>query len=125
MTKRFKQLMAVTLSLTVLTMYTGHASALMVPTSAAMTSAVSQRTTDMKTVQTFLEQKQVQEQLASYGFTNQEINNRLENLSDKDLHQVATHIDKEHPAADGGGLVITVLLIGILVLLFVYLAKRV
>lgn len=84
-----------------------------------------QRGEDLATVQAFLEQKQVTQKLTEFGLTQQEVKSRLSNLSDKQLHQVAMKIDKEHPAADGGGFLVTVLLIGILVLLFVYLVKRV
>ena len=125
MNKRFKRCIAAALSFSLVMMCVGRSSAMLAPTAAAVATASVQRSADMRTVQTFLEQKQVRERLVSFGMSDGEIQTRLGNLSDADLHQVATHIDKEHPAADGGGVLVTVLVIGILVLLFVYLLKRV
>jgi hypothetical protein len=122
MNKTLKRSMAVFLSFAVMTMCAGRASAMLAPVSGAVQSASVQRTSDMHTVQTFLEQKQVRDRLVSFGMSDAEIQSRLGNMNDADLHQVATHIDKENP---GGGVIVGVLVIGILVLLFVYLLKRV
>ncbi len=96
-----------------------RASAMLAPAS------VSQSEADMQKVQAFLEQKQVRQRLTDFGLTQEQIESRLQKLSDADIHQVALQVDKQNPAADGGGVVITVLMIGVLALLFVYLAKRV
>jgi hypothetical protein len=80
---------------------------------------------DRETVQRFLEQKVVRDRLAQLGLSDAQASQRLALLSDEQMHQVALHIDKEAPAGDGSGAVISVLVIGILVLLFVYLLKRV
>jgi hypothetical protein len=125
MNKTFKRYMAAALSFSIVMMCVGRSSAMLAPVSGSVQSASLQRGTDMKTVQTFLEQKQVRDRLVTFGMSDGEIQSRLGTMSDADLHQVATHIDKEYPAADGGGVLVTVLVLGILVLLFVYLLKRV
>ncbi len=125
MNRVFKRYMAVALSFTIISMCAGRSSAMLAPVQSAVDSTSVQRNSDMKTVQTFLEQKQVRDRLVSFGMSDSEIQSRLSTMSDTDLHQVATHIDKEYPAADGGGVLITVLVIAILVVLFVYLLKRV
>ena len=77
-------------------------------------------------MQSFLERKEVRLTvgLFDFGITNEQIGPRLANLSDQQLHQVAVRIDKQNPAGDGG-FIVGILVIGILVLLFVYLLKRV
>ena len=125
MNKTFKRYMAVALSWSLIVMCSGRASAMMAPVKAAMENSSIQRSADMQTVQTFLEQKQVRDRLVTFGMNDSEIQSRLGNLSNSELHQVATHIDKEAPGADGGGVLVTVLVIGILVVLFVYLLRRV
>lgn len=125
MNKTLKRYMAVALSWSLVVMCTGRSSAMLAPVKAAMENSSIQRSADLQTVQTFLEQKQVRDRLVTFGMNESEIQSRLGNLSDAELHHVATHIDKEAPAADGGGALVTVLVIGILVVLFIYLFKRV
>ena len=125
MTKHARRGIALALSSLMIFMSVGRSSAMIAPVSAVSQNAAIQRANDMQTVQTFLEQKQVREQLGKFGMSDNEIQIRLAQLSDTELHQVATHIDKERPAADAAGFVVTILVIGVLVLLFVYLAKRV
>lgn len=80
---------------------------------------------DATTVQAFLQQKIVRQRLHDFGLTEEEIATRLARLSDQDLHQVALQIENQAPAGDAVGALVTVLVVGILVLLFVYLVKRV
>jgi cytochrome c1 len=124
MNRRYKQAIALMLSVTMFALSTNGAQAMLAPADRA-TVIAAQRGSDLKTVQTFLEQKQVREHLVRLGLNENEIEPRLAVLTDSELHQVATHIEQQNPAADGGGVVITVLVIGVLALLFVYLLKRV
>ncbi len=77
MNKMFKRYMAVTLSFLMVTMCVGRSSAMLAPTSAAVATASIQRNADMRTVQTFLEQKQVRDRLVSFGMSDDEIQSRL------------------------------------------------
>jgi hypothetical protein len=84
------------------------------------------RSADLRAVQNVLETKMVRARLGDLGLTSEEINARLSQLSDNELHQLATQLDGLMPGGDGGlGIVIAVLVIAILVLLFVFLVKRV
>jgi hypothetical protein len=122
-----KQALAVTLTLTMVALSGGRANAMLAPAQlpAQTTQLEGERLNDLTTVQTFLERKEVKRHLEKLGLSEDEVQSRLSNLSDNDLHQVASQIQSENPAGDGGGVIVTILVIGILVLLFVYLFKRV
>ena len=54
----------------------------------------------------------------------EEITSRLDQLSDAQLHQVASQIEALQPGGDAAGLVIAVLLIVTLVIVLIYLLDR-
>ena len=83
-----------------------------------------ERTVDLKKIQTALETKVVSEKLTQLGFNKDEIQSRLHQLSDQQLHKVALQFDQLKVGGDGG-IVIAILVIAILVVLFVFLARRV
>jgi hypothetical protein len=78
------------------------------------------RTTNMEKIQKFLETKMVRERLRAFGFSQEEIQTRLNELSDDQIHQVALQLDELKVAGNGGEVVIIVLLILILVALIIY-----
>jgi hypothetical protein len=119
----YKRGIAVTLAVAMMALSTGRAQAALAPATLPGDAAV--RGQNIETVQIFLEQKEVREHLAGLHLSPSEIESRLNNLSDQELQQVASKIQQEQPAGDGSGLVISILVIGILVLLFVYLMERV
>jgi hypothetical protein len=80
-----------------------------------------ERTVDIAKIQAALETKVVSERLVQLGFNKDEIQARLVQLSDQQLHKVTLKIDELKVGGDGGGVVIAMLLIAILVLLIVYL----
>ena len=74
-------------------------------------------TGDMAKVQTFLESRLVQQRLTDFGLTAEEVSSRLNQLSQEQLHQIATHIDQiDHGGDSALGVVITLLVIVILVI---------
>jgi hypothetical protein len=84
--------------------------------------AESSRAADLQTVQRVLESKVIQQRLEDFGLTQEEINVRLNSLSDDQLHQMATQIDALIPGGDAGlGIVIALLVILILAVLLIYL----
>jgi len=87
----------------------------------AQGAASTERAADMKTVQTVLESKIVRERLKALGLSEKEIDSRLGKLSDQQLHKLAKDIDQLAP----GGLVGEILVLVILVLLILFLVKRV
>jgi len=98
--------------------------AMLAPAPTAAQTSPSHREADLQIIQKQLESKVLRQRLKEFGLNDKEINTRLSKLSDAELHQMASRVQTMNPAGDGG-IIIAVLLIGILVLLFVYLLKRV
>lgn len=78
------------------------------------------RQEDMATIQKALEQKLVQERLRDLGYTDDEIKARLDQLSDAEVHSLATQLDSLAPAGELG-LVIGILVIILLVIVILML----
>jgi hypothetical protein len=84
--------------------------------------AQTDRAADLATVQKSLELKMVKERLADLGFTHEEIQSRLSQLSDQQLHRTAQQLDSLKVGSDSGlGIVIAILVIAILVVLLIQL----
>lgn len=82
----------------------------------------TERGTDLQKVKSFLERKIVAEKLKEFGFSPQEIQKRLHDLSDQQIHQLALKIEEWKVGGDSGlGLVIALLVITILIILFLQL----
>lgn len=64
--------------------------------------------------------KMVSERLHSFGFSQEEIQARLNQLSDDQIHQVALQLDELKVGGNGGEVVIILLLVLILVGLLIY-----
>ena len=79
------------------------------------------READLAKIQKVLETKMVADRLEKLGFTKEEINSRLEQLSDQQIHQLALKIDELKVGGDGLGVVIALLVIVILVLVILHL----
>lgn len=92
--------------------------AMLAPTSPEATAAGSEtdRVADLQKVQRVLESKIIQQRLEDFGLTPEEINARLNGLSNAQLHQTAAQIDALIPGGDMGiiGTVLVVVLIIIL-----------
>ena len=81
-----------------------------------------ERSSDLMKVQKFLEMKMVRERLKEYGFAQQEIQARLDQLSDQQIHQVALRVDDLRVAADAGlGVIIFLLVVAIVVVVIIML----
>jgi predicted PurR-regulated permease PerM len=94
------------------------ASASAIPSTAILSDTT--RATDLATIQQALESKQVQQRLGELGFTDAEIQQRLANANDTELHQLATQSQAIMAGGDGG-IIITVLLIVLLVMVILRL----
>ena len=82
----------------------------------------SERSSDLMKVQKFLEMKMVRERLKEYGLTQDEITARLDQLSDRQIHQLALKVDDLRVAADDGlGIIVALLVIAILVVILILL----
>lgn len=90
--------------------------------SGILAPAQTDRTADLATLQRALEQKMVKERLANLGLTPDEVQSRLGQLSDQQLHNVAKQLDTLKIGGDSGiGIVIGILIIAILVVLLLQL----
>jgi len=73
-----------------------------------------------------LENKIVAEKLMGHGLTKEEVSEKIDGMSDEQVHQIASLTDRIPAGGDGGlAIVVTILVIVALVLLIVYLFKRV
>jgi hypothetical protein len=84
----------------------------------------SVRTGDLEKVRTLLEQKVVQQRLKDLGYAPDEISTRLSDLSDQQLHSIASRIDDLRVGGDGLGVVIALLVIAILVIVIIMLMGK-
>ncbi|MBW1714920.1 MAG: PA2779 family protein [Deltaproteobacteria bacterium] len=83
--------------------------------------ASSARHKDMASVQKVLEQKLIKERLKDLGYTDQEINSRLDQLSDSELHQFATQLDS---LTSGGSSLVWILVIVLAVIAVLYFTNK-
>jgi len=82
----------------------------------------AERSSELQKIQKFLEMKMVGERLKEFGLTQDEIQTRLGQLSDPQIHQLATKVDDLRVAADDGlGIIIALLVIAILVIVIIML----
>lgn len=80
------------------------------------------RAADMDKIQRVLETKMIKERLEKLGFTKDEINNRLSQLSDQQIHQLALQLDDLKVGKDDPlGIIIALLVIAILVIIILQL----
>jgi hypothetical protein len=86
-----------------------------------MTPSPADRSGEIKKIQKFLEMKMVRERLKDFGFTAEEIQTRLGQMSDQQIHQVARQLDTLEVGGDGLGIVIALLVIVILVIIIIQL----
>lgn len=86
----------------------------------ALTSG--ERASNLDRVQKFLEMKMVRERLKDLGFTPEEIQGKMNDLNDQQLHQLAMKMDDLKVGGDGLGIVIAILVIIILVIIIVQLS---
>jgi hypothetical protein len=83
------------------------------------------RNADLEKIRQILEMKMVGERLGQLGFTQDEIQTRLNSLSDQQLHMFALQLDDLKVGGDGGaGFAIVILLILVLFLMIVTLTSH-
>ncbi len=82
------------------------------------------KTEELARIQRALELEIVKGKLSAYGLSPDEINQRVEGLSDEQLHLLARASDQILAGGDGGEVVIAVLLIILIVLLILVLTNK-
>lgn len=89
-------------------------------------NASTKREIDEIKVRRALENKIVAEKLSSRGLSPEEVSQKLDQMSDEQVHQMASLADRIPAGGDAGlGIVITILVIFALVLLIIFLYKRI
>ncbi len=87
---------------------------------------VSSRDIDEIKVKRTLENKLVAEKLMSHGLSKEQVLEKIDRMSDEEVHQIASLSDRIPSGGDSGlGIVIGLLVIVALVLVILYLYKRV
>jgi len=80
--------------------------------------AQAERAADFEKIQKNLEIKAISQRLTQFGLTNDEIQSRLSQLSDQQVHQIALQLDDLKVGQDDAlGLIIALLVIAILVII--------
>lgn len=78
------------------------------------------RAADLRKIQKIIETKMIRERLKEFGLTPEEIQTRLNQLSDPQIHQLALKLDELKVGGDAVGVVIVVFLIAAIVVLLIY-----
>jgi hypothetical protein len=84
------------------------------------TSLAFDRSSDLEKIRKVIEMKMVRERLKEFGFTASEIEKRLSELSDDQIHQISLQIDELKVGGDGWAVAVLFLLIAILIVLVIY-----
>lgn len=92
----------------------------LVPSQIIQTSQID-RSAEIERIQRVLEMKVVKDRLEKFGYTADEIRQRLDSLSDHQVHQLAQQIDELRVGGDGLGVVVALLVIVILVIVILQL----
>lgn len=98
------------------------AEASLVPT--AMTMSSELRSQDLASVQKVLENKAVKARLSALGYSDAEISAKLSQVSDSELHGLASQLDALDAGGDGIGIVIGLLVIVLLVVVILKLSDK-
>ncbi len=84
--------------------------------------AQADRAADLEKIQNVLEVKAISQRLTQFGLTNDEIQSRISQLSDQQVHQIALQLDDLKVGQDDAlGLIIALLVIAILVVIILKL----
>jgi hypothetical protein len=89
--------------------------------SGAIGLSTSNRSADLANIQKVIEQKMIRDRLEKYGLTDDEINGRLAQLNDQQVHNLALNLDQLKAGGDGLEVVIVLLVIAILVVVLIQL----
>ena len=117
-------LLALMVILHLLTFLTAPATAGMVGALASNPDSGKIKGEELSRIQRALETQIVKSQLEAYGLTAEETRERLQGLSDEQIHLMAQASDRVLAGGDGGGVVVAVLVIILLVLLILYVQNK-
>ena len=87
----------------------------------AQAESLAQRDIELRKIQSLLESKLVSQRLSDLGFTAQEIQQRLAQLSGGQIHELSQHLDSLQTGGDALGIIIALLVIAILVVILLHI----
>lgn len=82
------------------------------------------RSADLGKIQKVLETKVIRQRLTTLGFSQVEIQSRLDQLSDQQIHQLAQKLDELKVAGDSGTIIIILLAVALGIVLWLWLSGR-
>ncbi|MFW6235352.1 MAG: PA2779 family protein, partial [Desulfovibrionales bacterium] len=85
---------------------------------------ILQRDQDLQDVQKVLENKMVQKRLEALGYSQAEIQQKLDQLSDSEVHALSTQLNALNPGGNGLGIIVTILVIVLLVVVILKLTNK-
>jgi hypothetical protein len=85
-------------------------------------NGANHRKTDIQKIQKLLESKLIQHKLSQFGLAREEIEARLHQLDDEQIHQIASQIHTLDPGGNGAEVLLILLLLGIGVFVILELA---
>jgi hypothetical protein len=81
-------------------------------------------TSDLQYIQKLLETKMIRERLGQLGFSHDEIQARINQLNDRELHQLALSLDEIRVGGNGFAVLVVLLLVGILIGVWLHVTGR-
>ncbi len=88
--------------------------------------STSMRTEGLEKIQKVLESKIISQRLMDFGLNSEEIDGRIEQLTDEEIHYFATQLDALNAGGDAGGFIIgAVILAAIIWLILHYTGKKI
>lgn len=82
------------------------------------------REEEIAKIQRALESKELQEKLRAYGLTKEEVERKLSEMNDEQIHTLAKASDKVLAGGDGVGLAIGILIVAILIVILLKLLNK-
>jgi len=119
-----RPLLALTIALYLAGLMVSPAVAGMVGSVTSQGASAETRQDEMSRIQRALETEIVKEKLKAYGLTPGEIEQKLQGLSDGQIHMLAQASDQVLAGGDGLGVVIAILVIVLLVILILKLSDK-
>lgn len=85
------------------------------------TASDSSRFAEVEKIQRAMETKIIKDRLEKLGYTSEEVQLRVNSLSDAQVHQLALKVDELNTGGDAFGVIVAILVIAILVWIVFYL----
>jgi hypothetical protein len=82
------------------------------------------RVSDLQKIQEILETKMIRTRLEQLGFSQDEIQARLSQLNDQQIHQLVLNLDKIKVGGNGFGVIVVLLLVAIVIVLYLQYSGR-